>query len=118
MAKFVNATVKDHQETSLTQGGSSAVYTAPAKGAILIGATLANTDANDNDNNYSLVVYDSSAGKFIHIVDGAPVPDGASLVAVDNSQKIVLDDSDEVHIIVAGGTEKVDGFLSLWEEIN
>ena len=118
MAKFVNANVTDHQETSLSQGGSSLIYTAPAKGAVIIGASVANRDANDNENNVTFAVYDSSAGKFIRVVENAPVPDNSSLVVVNSNQKIVLDDSDEVHVSVGGSTEKVDALVSLWEGVN
>lgn len=106
---FKRFTSRDIINTPVTVGS----YTVPASGtATIIGLTLANVGAVDVS--CSVTVFDGT--NTTHIVKGASIPVGTSLIAA-GEQKVVLQVGDQVKVSTGASNQLCDAILSVIEII-
>ena len=106
-------TFKNKQSVNV---GTSTVsmYTVPSSTTTtLIGLTLANVSGASIT--ATVAVTDTSASTTANIIKNAPIPLGASLVAVGVDQKVVLDTGDILKI-TASSSNAVDAVVSYMEQ--
>lgn len=107
-------TLKNVLSNSVSTTATSLYTTPAATTTIVIGMTAANILTNQNVN-VNITLHDSASAAGTHVVKGATIAPGGSLVPVGGDQKIIME-TGNIMKAVSTDSDSIDIIMSIVEQ--